>query len=164
MSVRCWWLRSSLALLEKQGGGLVLLLQWPDRLTIFVRMEVEVGYEYRLSAMVGRYLRHPRDGETHQNTTRSSTCSCCSNQSFSSARFREKRSFWMDNLDFEHRVRERTPCYWILAGWHNDKIFPIRPAPRSRLFAYPWTITCFFSTDIYQFRWVGNRRRFQLTD
>lgn len=43
---------------------------------------------------------------------------------------------WRDALDGEHRSRERFPPHLVLTGWHNVKIYPIRPFVRARFYIF----------------------------
>lgn len=93
-----------------------------------------MNYEYRFSAVASKIIRLLRDADLCRDSPLPLVRFCCFDVSFSWPWFLNERSFLRDYLDFEHRLRQRTPSALIFAGWHDVGLFAIRPAHWSRFF------------------------------
>lgn len=87
---------------------------------------MKIGFEYRLSAMLGRLQRSIRQGGQTQDLIVPLVDLCCSDYLYTSAPFCSIQTHRRANLDLEHCHPESVPR-GVFVGLHNVKIYAIRP-------------------------------------
>lgn len=92
-------------------------------------MREKVGYDYRLSAILGRLQRSIRQGDHAPDFIVPHVDLCRLNYLYNAARLHVSRSYRRANLNLEHGHRERVPRD-VFVGPHNVEICVICPFDR----------------------------------
>lgn len=101
----------------------------------YIWMREVVGYEYRLSTMLGRLLRSICQGDRAQDLVTSYFDLVCVAYPYPTAWICVTWFYWHAKLDFEHLLCVRVPRR-VFVGWQIKKMYARCPVERSHYYVF----------------------------